>query len=611
MSNRVIVLCTVLLTLPLVLGCVYYNTFYHARQAAHEAELLRELRAPDAPPDSRELELLERAAEKCGRVLHLHPDSSWTDDALLLLGSTHYYQGRYESAEARLNEFLVAHPESELRPEAEYMLARVLVARGNPVSAEALLENLALAEPPVSLSDDALALIGEARHARRDYEGAARAYADAMERFPGSDRRAQVRFLAAQNYEAMGDLDEAAWHYELVPTERGARQLAFESRMRLAEVDLERGFEQEALDVLDDLEGRTDDRDDLDRVQLLRGRTLEAMGALEEAISTYEAISTSHKRSEASAEAHYRTGLIHRDRHELLDEAAESFKKAREEAPRTDVAKLAAGAAEDVTRLAAFLETREESEHEEVQGSPEPEGGPGTAGEVTGTAGHEAVAVDTASQPADAPADTLPQFSDAPADTASQPADAPADTASQPADALADTLPQFSDAPADTMSRLPFNTIDSMPEHPVAPVDSLRVSRGGPVDSLLALSGAPAHEERPETGGTAAAGDSTDAAPEVDPVALAHFRAAEIYLFRFEDHERAVRHYSAVIADHPDCTLAPKAALALAWILEERVGDIAGARESYEAVITDYPDTEFAEGAAKALERMSRSDSDE
>jgi tetratricopeptide (TPR) repeat protein len=330
--------------------------------------------------------------------------------------------------------------------------------------------------------------------------------------------------------------------------------------------------------VLDDLEGRTDDRDDLDRVQLLRGRTLEAMGAFEDAISTYEEISASHKRSEASAEGHYRTGLIHRDEHELLDEAAESFRKAREEAPRTDVAKLAADASEDVATLAAFLQTIEESERDELEGSPETEGSAGAAGGGTGAAGHETASVDTATALEETPADTVSQTPD---------------------------------APADTVSQLPFNTIDSLSEFPVTPIDSLHVFSGGPVDSLSVLSGAPAPDEGPETGRAAATVDSIDAVPEVDPTALAHFRAAEIYLFRFDDHERATRHYSAVIADHPDCALVPKAALALAWILEERVGDAVGAREAYEAVIADYPDTEFAEGAAKALERMSQSDADE
>ncbi|MCK5596897.1 MAG: tetratricopeptide repeat protein, partial [Candidatus Eisenbacteria sp.] len=152
MWKRCLTVVLLVTALGFLAGCVYYNTFYHAQAAAREAELLRESSAPGAPAGPAERELLERVVEKCGRVLQLHPDSSWADDALLLLGTTHYYQGRYESAERRLTEFLSLHPDSELLPEAEYMLASVLLESGNPVSAETYLERLAEASPPHPLS---------------------------------------------------------------------------------------------------------------------------------------------------------------------------------------------------------------------------------------------------------------------------------------------------------------------------------------------------------------------------------------------------------------------------------------------------------------------------
>ncbi|MEA3408895.1 MAG: tetratricopeptide repeat protein, partial [Candidatus Eisenbacteria bacterium] len=206
MWKRYLTAVLLVAALSLLAGCVYYNTFYNAEAAAREAELLRDARTPDVPPGPAERELLERVTEKCGRVLKLHPDSSWADDALLLLGTTHYHQGRYESAEERLTDFLRLYPDSELLPEVEYMLASVLIERGNPVSAETYLEGLAAASPPHPLSADALALIGRARHDRGKYDEATEAYEQALERFPESDRRAEIRFLSAENYEAIGDL---------------------------------------------------------------------------------------------------------------------------------------------------------------------------------------------------------------------------------------------------------------------------------------------------------------------------------------------------------------------------------------------------------------------
>jgi TolA-binding protein len=570
LTTRTAISLLLVASLVFTTGCVYYNTFYHARAASREAALMREERPPGSQPGPAEKELLERVAEKCGRVLQLHPDSDWADDALLLLGTTHYYQERYETAERRLTEFLSHHPDSDLRPDAEYMLASVLLARGNPVSAETTLEGLVAAEPPHALSDDALALVGRARNERKKYEEAAEAYTRALERFPRSDRRAEIRFLAAENYEEAGDLDSAAREFALVPTERGSRTYAFEARMRLAEVDLERGRPVEALEVLEELEPRVESRDERDRVLLLKGRALVDAGRIDDAIETYEGISASHKRSEASGEANYRIGIIRRDHFEQLEEAVESFRSARDEAPRTEVAAKASEASEDVTKLIGFLRTIEEAKSAE-------------ADTIGGETSEQQEALDA--PPAGAVIDTAGSATILP----------PGEFIDE-ATTLADSL-LAEPAPVDTTSTETagaetFELAD-------AGVDTVESAEAGGDTLELADAGA-------DTAGAAEAGDED----EVDEVAVAHFRAAELYLFRFEDPDRASVHYTAVIDEHPESPLAPKAALALAWILESESGDRAEALAVYRSVIDDYPGTEYEAAAAEAIERLGEAESE-
>jgi TolA-binding protein len=508
-------------------GCVYYNTFYHAKAAARQAELMREARPPGSSPGQRETELLERAVEKSGRVLQLHPDSEWADDALLLMGSSYYHQGRYESAESRLNQFISLYPDSELRSEAEYMLASVLLAAGNPTSAERLLESLARAEPPREFSDDALALIGRARHDRGEYAEAAEAYESALERFPGSDRRAEIRFLAAENSAAMGDLEEAAANYGLVQSEPGGRALAFEARIRLAEVDLERGRSDEALSVLDDLRGRTEDEDDIDRVLLLKGRALESRGDLEQAIETYEGVAASHPRSEAAAESYYRVGLIHRDQYEAFEPAMEALKKARDASSRSDVGRRAGRAIGDIETLQKLLE------------------------EIAAAEG----------------------------------------------------------SPSDSLSS--SGTGESAVEEPAEPeafteivLDRERLDPGAPADSILFQTmaiDAPADSTLVST----VTADSIEQADPYAAVARARFLAAEVYLLKFEDPDRALGYYESIGEIYPESHVAPKAALAAAWVLEEWLGDIEGAVEAYRRIATDYADTEYGPAAEQALARLS------
>ena len=610
MSKRCLI--ALLLLVSLTTGCVYYNTFYHARAAAREAELMREARPPDTPPGPGEKELLKRVAEKCGRVLQIHPDSDWADDALLLLGTTHYHQEHYESAEQRLTEFLSLYPDSELLPEAQYMLASVLLARENPVSAETYLEELAGATPPHPLSDDALALIGRARHDRKKFAEASEAYELALERFPNGNRRAEIRFLSAQNYEEAGDLDAAARQYALVPGEQGARNLAFEGRMRLAQVDLLRGLPDEALDVLGDLERRTDAREELDRVLLLKGLALEDKGAVEDAIATYEGIAASHTKSEASAEAYYRIGVLHRDHYERLDEATEFFRKAKDEAPRTDIATRATEAVRDVDRLVGFLATI-------ASGDDGDDSDDGDEGRVPGDTGETipGVPVDGVSPPEGAVDDTTRHLTLLPALDAGAEATMSGDgvvvtgtpdaaTAVQDSTGLAAVELDTAAIEWDTAAEDSTILFGIKPDTAAADSTVLFGIRPDTVaaDSTAVAAGEPGIELAGDDA------DTTAAEEQVDEVAVARFRAAELYLFRFDDAERARPHYASVVERHPDSPLAPKAALALAWILETRLNDVAGARAAYESIIADYPDSEFATASEEHLERMNATDID-
>ncbi|MFH1502001.1 MAG: tetratricopeptide repeat protein [Candidatus Eisenbacteria bacterium] len=520
-------------------GCVYYNTFYHAKAAAREAELLREARPHDTEPTLREMELLERVIEKSGRVLRLHPDSSWADDALLLLGAALYHKGQYESAEARLTEFIARYPDSELRREAEFALAGVMLESGNPVSAEELLTEIAYADPPVALSDDALLFVGDARRDRNRREAAAEAYLELLDRFPGSRLRAEARFRAAENFSEMGRPEDAAPQYAAVAEEAGGRELLFEARLRLADAHMELDDPDAALAVLRDLEGRTTVDEDLDDVLLRVGRAQTLAGDLDDAVATYEGIAASRARAQAAGEAHYRIGLIHRDLYRDLPAASAAFEKAKSQAPRSDVAKQATDAEADLIKLRDHL--ADIAEHE----------GRGEAPQAPPVEPTEESAAPAGDLPVSSLEDTTA--------LAVPPVTAGADTtalAAPPVTAGADT------------------TALAVPP----------VTAGADTTALAA----------------AAAPDSVDLEPYPD-ISRARFRAGELYLFKLNDPVTALEYYADVVALHPLSDEAPKAALAVAWILENRLDDPTGAEEAYARVADAYRGTKYAAAALEAM----------
>lgn len=570
MFHRLTVTLIALLALAAVSGCVYYNTFYHATEAAREAELMRQARPPGTDPSPAEAELLDRVVEKCGRVIRLHPDSDWADDALVLMGEALYRQKKYDSAEERFTEFVTHYPESELRPKAEYYLAAVLIAKGNAVAAEEILSEVAYADPPSELSDDALFLIGDARRKRKRYAEAAEIYRELLDRFPRSDRRAEVRYVAADNFIDMGRLEEAASELSAVANEKSTRELAFEARLKRAGVLVDLGKTDEALSVLEELERRATSREDIDRILLARGRTYEAIGDFEGAMGVYDQLASEHERSDAAAEALYRIGLIYRDRMRDFDEAIASFREAKEQAPRSDTAALAASAISDIEELREYLAVIEEHERE---GEPESSTATGDAGRTR----EDSLGVTPLEPPARA---AEPPGGDRAGvsvrDSASASPRAGAPEASSVADSTISTAAEIV-APAEE----PDESWSPWPP-PAGPMPAVTAS---PVEPQVVF------EE-----------DSEEA--------IARFRVAELYLFKLGSPSEALPYYESVIEEHPKSSLAPRAAYAVAWIAENRTGDLAAAEDAYRRVVERFPGTGQAEEAAKALARLESGGSD-
>src|SRR5690606_8379921 len=86
----------------------------------------------------------EAAIEKAATSYRGHPDSRWADDALLLVGRSHFAMGEYDAARAALGRVREQTQDAGLRGLAGLYLGAALTAQGHPDSALApLAEGLA------------------------------------------------------------------------------------------------------------------------------------------------------------------------------------------------------------------------------------------------------------------------------------------------------------------------------------------------------------------------------------------------------------------------------------------------------------------------------------
>jgi hypothetical protein len=96
-----------------MLGCVYLNTFYNAKELYREAEEERL-----AGRDSALAERYGEVIDKARKAYLADQDGSWADDALLLIAQSQLRRGELEEAQASLSRVLSVSEDLELRSAA-------------------------------------------------------------------------------------------------------------------------------------------------------------------------------------------------------------------------------------------------------------------------------------------------------------------------------------------------------------------------------------------------------------------------------------------------------------------------------------------------------------
>lgn len=108
----------------------YFNLYYNTKDKFQEAENAIKLQRKnlfefEQPNISGNVpQLLNSVVEKSSKILQFHDNSSYVDDALLMLGKSFYYQKNYQKALRKFQELAVTLPESDLILENDLWIAK-------------------------------------------------------------------------------------------------------------------------------------------------------------------------------------------------------------------------------------------------------------------------------------------------------------------------------------------------------------------------------------------------------------------------------------------------------------------------------------------------------
>jgi TolA-binding protein len=91
------------------------------------------------------------------------------------------------------------------------------------------------------------------------------------------------------------------------------------------------------------------------------------------------------------------------------------------------------------------------------------------------------------------------------------------------------------------------------------------------------------------------------AASQVD-LPQAYYLMAEFHFYQLKKTEEALLGFQTVVDSFPDSPWAPKATYAIAWLLEEELGDTLSSKREYEKLIELFPETRYADYARLKLD---------
>ena len=621
-------------------GCVYFNTFYHARKFYRDAERVREqagIRGGAAAGKTQ----YEGAIEKASKIVEKHPGSKYHDDALFMIGMCYFRIENYTKSENAFRELLATHADSKLSEEAHLYLARCRIELGDERAGFRTFTELAETARKPEWRAEAIYQRGAYFFENEIYDSAAIEFERVLTDYPQSDRTIDSRLLAAQSMRHLGRYDEAIALYRPLTEGDEYADIHFEALDGVGKTFYEAGQPDSGIAVFRAMVGDPRFEDTLGAVRIALGQGLEDIKDYDEAWREYEKVAAAFERTSFSAEAYFRMAEIKQYVEEDLVAAKEMYDQSRLELGTSELAQEALARSAYISKLEQF---RKDLGRGEL--TRRGRGGPGEEGPYDLALLPRLERNITYSPLAARPPDYQPPLPEiSVADSALGPpipegfvfpdsAGTLLDSAAVAADIhgppteMAPFLgpPTDSAAIAFNMKRdvlLPVWYWHSLvgsdsalgPESPAYLYEFGENDLFGPAapaDSVLrqwAVAEIDTVAERIKAEREAARAERKAELDAIRSAATTQLQLAELYRFSLAVPDSALVEYDNMVARYPNSPFAPKALLGAADVLMDDLADTAGAKTRLRTILQQYPYSDYA-GEAIARLRLQGTEAD-
>ncbi len=268
---------------------------------------------------------LTKLVDKCSDLLQFNKNSSFVDDALLILGKAFYYQANYQKSKRKFEELLSTVPSDEVKLESQLWVAKCEMQMRNFTTGLNLLREVR-ASAIVKEYDYIIeeSFIEEIKYFKsiEDYD----ASIDLLNRFTkyiADDEILVLVYMELGNlYSIQGDYAKAVESYLLVIENTSDFDTEIKANLNYASSLRLNNEVEKSLEFLESIKSKDKFVESLAEIELEIGKANAKLGRYDEALQSFVKVDTTFKNSPFAALAVYEIGKLYEYNFGNFDSAA-------------------------------------------------------------------------------------------------------------------------------------------------------------------------------------------------------------------------------------------------------------------------------------------------
>jgi tetratricopeptide (TPR) repeat protein len=315
----------------------YFNLYYNTADAFDEAEKSiynqkRELfSTEDLDIPAATTTQLTKVIEKASKILQFHKNSSFIDDALMMLGKSFYYQKNYQKALRKFQELITAQSGSSLSLETYLWIGKSEMKLKDYKNALATLD--AVIDTAAMRKDEDIlkgAYVEEIVYhlQNKNLVNAITLSKQLIGVISDKEVIAEVYYELGKLYLQTDDINNSVEALKKVNNYSPTYEVEVRANIELAKALRKSGKNEDALSILEHMGNKNKYTENYSEIDLETGITLSELGRNDEAVELFSYIDTTYGNTPYSGSARFRKAELYELKLKNFDSASVYYQKA-------------------------------------------------------------------------------------------------------------------------------------------------------------------------------------------------------------------------------------------------------------------------------------------